>query len=136
MLYLWTGLGYLANVPPSEFQQFYEENLPVVMLGSEFLSSYGSHVDTATEIQEQVLYPVRQATLHPIYENFRVQTFRQTLLGRSSEQAKLMGELMFQVSLRINSVLQISSKTPAVAHNMTRTRKRLFLCEVVHSCYT
>ena len=103
-----TGLGYLANVPPSEFQQFYEEKLPATLRGSEFLSSFGDHIDTATEVQPSVMYPVRQATLHPIFENFRVQTFRQALLRENPDQAQLMGELMFQVNLsRISDILKL-----------------------------
>lgn len=82
---------------PSEFQQFYEERLPVSLKGSEFLERYGEHIDAATEVDPETTYPVRQATLHPIFENFRVRTFRQALLSDDSEMAKTMGELMFQV---------------------------------------
>ena len=93
------GQGYLTNVAPSEFQQFYEERVPLSLKGSAFLDTYGSHVDTATEVQKDADYPVRQATLHPIHENFRVQSFRQALMSEDPNSAVLMGELMFQVSL-------------------------------------
>ncbi len=92
------GQGYLTNIAPSEFQQFYEEQVPDSMKGRAFLERYGSHVDTATDIQEDADYPIRQATLHPIYENFRVQSFRQALLSEEADSARLMGELMFKVS--------------------------------------
>ena len=92
------GQGYLTNVAPSEFQQFYEERVPASLKGAAFLEAFGNHVDSATEILEDAEYPVRQATLHPIYENFRVQSFRQALLSEDANSASIMGEIMFQAS--------------------------------------
>lgn len=109
------GQGYLTNVAPSEFQQFYEEKVPVSLKGSAFLDAYGSHVDTATEVQKDADYPVRQATLHPIYENFRVQSFRQALMSEDPSSATLMGELMFQVSLS-NQILPKHSEDRMLMH--------------------
>ena len=96
-IFVGVGKGYLTNVAPSEFQQFYEERVPASLKGSAFLVTFGSHVDLATEVQEDADYPVRQATLHPIHENFRVQSFRQALLSDDANRASIMGELMFQV---------------------------------------
>ena len=101
------GKGYLTNVQPSEFQQFYEEKVPASLKGSAFLERFGHHVDTATEVQPDAEYPVRQATLHPIYENFRVQSFRQALLSEDANRASIMGELMFQVRSCAHSSLSI-----------------------------
>ena len=44
-------------------------------------------------------YPVRAATAHPIFENFRVRTMQQLLAHAGSDPEALLqaGELMFQV---------------------------------------
>lgn len=44
-----TGGGYLANLAPSEFAQLYEDALPEMMTGSEFITAYGRHWDAATQ---------------------------------------------------------------------------------------
>jgi hypothetical protein len=45
-----TGQGYLSNISPSEYRQFYEEKLPESLLGSQFLENYGGHWDPVTEV--------------------------------------------------------------------------------------
>ena len=92
-----TGNGYLANVAPSEFRQFFEESLPEAMEGARFLERFGRHWDGATQVQAGASYPVAQATAHPINENFRVQCFRQALLQPQADTPQLLGELMYQV---------------------------------------
>lgn len=44
------GGGYLTNILPGSFAQFYEGRLPEAVLGSDFLHSYSSHYDTVTEV--------------------------------------------------------------------------------------
>lgn len=92
---LWNG--YLANLEPSSFEADFKHDLPERVSGEEFLFRYGQTTDPVTQIQPVAIYPVRAATAHPIYENFRVHLFR-TLLSRASEELdyKLLGELMYQ----------------------------------------
>ncbi|MCA9963345.1 MAG: hypothetical protein KC423_03850 [Anaerolineales bacterium] len=88
--------GYLANLTPSEFEQHYRHLLPETMRGDDFLRQYGELPDTVTQVDPTRTYAVRQPTLHPIYEHFRVQTFARLLAGDPLANAPMMGELMYQ----------------------------------------
>ena len=44
------GRGYLSAVPPGEFSQLYEGNLPSAMMGADFLHQYGDHYDQQTQV--------------------------------------------------------------------------------------
>jgi len=68
-------LDYLCNLEPLEFETQYRNALPESISGESFLEKYGEHNDPATQIDPQVLYPVRSRTAHPIYENDRVLKF-------------------------------------------------------------
>lgn len=49
------------------------------------------------QVQADVVYPVCQASQHPVMENFRVQSYRQALMSHDPEACIILGELMFQV---------------------------------------
>jgi galactokinase len=88
--------GYLANLTPSEFEQFYARQLPEQMSGADFLDKYGNTTDTVTTVDPARTYAVRQPTAHPIYEHFRVRTFANLLKGDILANAPQLGELMYQ----------------------------------------
>jgi galactokinase len=89
--------GYLANVTPAEFEQYFAAHLPERLAGDEFLQRYEGITDPVTTVNTEVLYPVFQATRHPIYEHERVRTFARILESWSeSDQALELGELMYQ----------------------------------------
>lgn len=89
--------GYLANVTPSEFAQSFADVLPTQMSGADFIARYGSHGDAVTTIDSSRQYPVRQSTIHPIYEHHRVQLYAHLVSGyQDVATAALMGELMYQ----------------------------------------
>ncbi|BDA43718.1 probable galactokinase at C-terminar half [Coccomyxa sp. Obi] len=94
------GGGYLANVAPSDFLRVYEPELPESITGAAFLEKYGDHWDTATQVDPATTYLVRQPTAHPVWENWRVRTFRQLLLQADgadpTEQLGMLGEIMYQ----------------------------------------
>jgi galactokinase len=88
--------GYLANITPAEFEDNYDEALPHQMRGDVFLERYHGITDKVTSVNPTTVYPVRQATRHPIYENNRVQSFASILKNwRGLEQAPQLGTLMF-----------------------------------------
>ncbi|GBG79336.1 hypothetical protein CBR_g29486 [Chara braunii] len=90
-------LTYLCRVPPHRFNAVYAAILPVEIDGQTFISKYGSHGDPVTVIDPDTKHPVRAATAHPVYENFRVQSFAELLTAKRSErQLSALGELMFQ----------------------------------------
>jgi galactokinase len=71
------------------------ERLPERMTGAEFLRVRDGIDDEMSFIEADVEYPVRAATVHPIEEHLRVQTFLRLLeepVTRS--RARLLGELM------------------------------------------
>jgi galactokinase len=89
--------GYLANVTPAEFEQYFAGHLPDRLAGDEFLKRYGGITDPVTSVKPEVVYPVFQATRHPIYEHARVQTFAEILKSWSNiDQCAELGELMYQ----------------------------------------
>jgi L-arabinokinase len=93
------SIEYLARIPPSAFKYRLERKLPETLTGKEFLNTYGDHIDTVTKINEDQTYAVRIPTGHPLYENFRVLSFRQALAAEGTsirQQMEVLGELMLQ----------------------------------------
>ena len=91
---LWQG--YLANVSPSEFEQFYAHSLPLTMKGADFLAQYAGTTDSVTHIDPTRIYAIRYPTAHPIYEHFRVKAFAHLLHGNALVNGPLLGECMYQ----------------------------------------
>ena len=86
--------GYLANMSPHEFIK-HEGALPGTMAGDAFLARYGGTTDAVTVVDPGRVYPVRQATAHPVHEHARVTRFAELLLGRQDDAAwQDMGALM------------------------------------------
>jgi galactokinase len=87
--------GYLANVTPDEFAQWFADTLPLELPGAEFLEKYGGITDSVTRVDPSRTYAVYQPAVHPIREHDRVRRFA-ALLGGSLDEAALveMGELM------------------------------------------
>jgi len=67
--------GYLANLDADDYKKHFRPYLPSRMNGQEFLSRYGRTIDSATSVEPQVEYHVRQATDHHVLEARRVQQF-------------------------------------------------------------
>lgn len=88
--------GYLANLTPSEFEQ-YRQELPEQMCGEEFLARFHGTTDPITQVDPQRTYAMRQPAAHPVYENLRVRRFAELLVERPGEtQFKQLGELMYE----------------------------------------
>jgi galactokinase len=93
----WKWKGYLANITPAEFIASFASHLPHNMAGEEFLKRYTGIADPVTSVLPERMYPVYQATKHPIYEHERVKTFAQMLTNSpQSGQAEKLGELMYE----------------------------------------
>jgi galactokinase len=88
--------GYLANIPPSEFEAQFRDGLPHEMSGAEFLARYQGTTDSLTRIEPSVRYAIRIPTAHPVYENFRVQAFARLLREEvTPHNLRQLGECMF-----------------------------------------
>jgi L-arabinokinase len=91
--------GYLANITPEELAARFEPSLPEQMGGAEFLARFGGTTDVVTTVRADGVYPVRQATSHPVRENARVSRFADLLGalegGTTEETAREMGALMY-----------------------------------------
>ena len=100
----WSALpyrGFLANIPPSVFEQKYLALLPDQTDGIEFLSKYGISIDGVTKIEPERIYQLRACAYHPVRENFRIAGFLELLRNFGKTKNKhasllLMGEAMFQ----------------------------------------
>ena len=89
--------GYLANITPADFEEFFAPYLPVEMQGAEFLRRYRGTVDPVTAVKPDHRYPVYQATRHPVYEHARVRRFADLLADwQGGARAEMLGELMYQ----------------------------------------
>eukprot|EP00898_Chlorokybus_atmophyticus_P005965 jgi/Chlat1/636/Chrsp103S00005 len=89
------NMKHLVQVPPHRLELSYAPAIPDHILGSNFISKYGSHEDTVTTINPSTHYAVRTPMAHPINENFRVKTFAQLLKAPECDLS-VLGELMYQ----------------------------------------
>uniref|UniRef100_A0A0E0Q2A2 GHMP kinase N-terminal domain-containing protein n=1 Tax=Oryza rufipogon TaxID=4529 RepID=A0A0E0Q2A2_ORYRU len=113
------SLEYLCNIPPHRYcadndilqlhlnfryEAIYAKDIPEVITGDAFLKKYGDHDDTVTAIDPKRSYNVKAPTRHPIYENFRVETFKALLeAANTDEQLSALGELMYQCHYSYNA---------------------------------
>lgn len=83
---------YLAALSPRELEA---QRLPERMSGAAFLRVRDGVDDEMSAVEPDVEYPVRAATLHPIEEQARVETFLELLDGSvGPPRARLLGEVM------------------------------------------
>ncbi|RDY10485.1 L-arabinokinase [Mucuna pruriens] len=91
------SLDYLCNLPPHRFEALYAKIIPESIVGETFLKEYKNHNDPVTIIDQKRTYGARAPTMHPIYENFRVKTFKALLSSATSTyQLAALGELLYQ----------------------------------------
>ncbi|CAH2078916.1 unnamed protein product [Thlaspi arvense] len=91
------SLDYLCNLSPHRYEARYADKLPDFMLGQTFIEEYSDHDDPVTVIDEKRSYSVKAPARHPIYENFRVKTFKALLTSATSdEQLTALGGLLYQ----------------------------------------
>ena len=89
--------GYLVNITPSIFEQYFADKLPQEIKGNVFIEQYQSTADNVTVINPDFVYKIDKPTSHPIYEHFRVQLFAELLQKSLTEQTLLqLGEFMYQ----------------------------------------
>ncbi|XP_051199033.1 L-arabinokinase [Lolium perenne] len=98
------SMEYLCNLPPHRYEAAYSKDIPEIITGDAFLVKYGDHNDTVTVIDPKRSYSVKAPTRHPIYENFRVETFKALLTAANTdEQLAALGELMYQCHYSYNA---------------------------------
>jgi galactokinase len=93
--------GFLANIPVPIFEEKYLSLLPGEISGKDFLSQYKVSIDTVTNIDEDKIYKPSVCGSHPVYENARVNEFRNLLKSFNKQEDKegsliRMGNLMMQ----------------------------------------
>lgn len=90
--------GYLANLSPQEYGTNFEAHIPEVLAGNQFLFRYGGITDSVTTVVPDRIYPVKNATAHPIFEHARVKRFAGLLndLQNQPDAAVEMGQLMYE----------------------------------------
>jgi len=92
------ALNYLTELTPKEFRDGYEQEIPDVIVGSEFLNRFKTHDDPVTVIQPDATYHVAGPTRHPIDENDRVLKFMDALrMAKNGQEQALStaGECMY-----------------------------------------
>jgi galactokinase len=93
--------GFLANIPVPAFEEKYISLLPEEISGKDFLSQCKVSIDPVTTINEQKIYKPLVCGSHPVYENARVNEFRDLLKSFKKQDDKQtaltkMGNLMLQ----------------------------------------
>jgi galactokinase len=92
--------GYPSDIPPSIFRSCYEQRLPEVWTGAEYLRNGATHIDPYTQVRPDVPYRIRASMRYAVEENHRIHTFVE--LVRSAPEiatdspCSLLGELMYQ----------------------------------------
>ena len=88
---------YLANVTTEQFERELARHLPEEMAGADFLARYQETADRVTSVAPGRTYRVHAPAAHPIYERWRVETFRDLLLEPASDaRRRRLGELMYE----------------------------------------
>lgn len=108
--------GYLANVPPSLWEQQLRAQVPETISGAEFLARYGGTTDTVTHVDPARTYAVRQPAAHPIYEHHRVRLFRSLLesigLPQRTQRAQSQNNVVHTASQpSVFSVTSVADET-------------------------
>ncbi len=79
--------GYLANLTPDDYKALFRPQLPEMMRGDEFHARYGVTIDTATAVDAEERYHVRQAADHHVLEARRVRRFVEELETSAAKHA-------------------------------------------------
>jgi L-arabinokinase len=93
--------GFLANIPVPVFVEKYLLLLPKEISGKDFLDQFKVSIDTVTSIDENKIYKPAVCGSHPVYENERVNDFKNLLKSFKKQEHKQvaliqMGKLMMQ----------------------------------------
>ena len=94
--------NYLCNISVQEFREQCESLLPEQMQGEEFLERYGEILDTATQVEPEKIYPVKNRVEHMIYENARTQQFITAIKNAGKDPERIQdalreaGNLMYE----------------------------------------
>jgi L-arabinokinase len=101
--------GFLGNISTDDFENKYLSLLPESITGDLFFRQYGISIDTVTTIDPSKIYFLKKCAAHPVYENFRVNRFKELLQNFSKQTdkkdtLKKMGELMLQSHASYSSV--------------------------------
>ncbi|AFK05245.1 GHMP kinase [Emticicia oligotrophica DSM 17448] len=98
--------GFLSNISPSKFESDFARSLNS-MYGKDFIHDFGVVTDKLSVIKPDSFYNIKACTKHPIYENYRVNSFKQLLKSLSEanyeEILPILGELMYQAHESYNN---------------------------------
>ena len=86
--------GYLANLDPDDYKQFFRPHVPESITGREFLERYGPTDDPVTSVEPEVGYAVRHATDHHVLEGRRVRRFVEFLEKAEGLEGRPRGQAL------------------------------------------
>jgi len=125
-----TTRGYLCNLTPEEYVARWKDSLPSRMTGAAFLARYGKTNDPVTRVIPETTYMIRSRTEHPIYENARVESFREHLRRAGErgvhrvhgvhEEMIHAGELMYASNWSYGSRCGMGSRETELVVRMVR----------------
>ena len=98
--------GFLSNISPSQFEADFARSLNS-MYGKDFIHDFGVVTDALSVIKPDTFYNIKACAKHPIYENYRVNSFKQLLKSVNEhnyeDMLPIMGELMYQAHESYNN---------------------------------
>ncbi|GGD49995.1 hypothetical protein GCM10011514_12730 [Emticicia aquatilis] len=98
--------GFLSNICPSQFEADFARSLNS-MYGKDFIHDFGVVTDSLSVIKPDTFYNIKACAKHPIYENYRVNSFKQLLKSVNEhnyeDMLPIMGELMYQAHESYNN---------------------------------
>ena len=80
--------GYLANLDPDDYKNFFRPAMPEWMGGKAFLDRFGPTIDPVTQVDPDERYPIRHAADHHVLEARRVRRFVEFLEQARAQQAE------------------------------------------------
>ena len=101
--------GFLSNISVHQFENQFRNLLPPTMSGEKFIAEFGDTIDSVTKIDRETNYPILQSTLHPIYENERVNDFKNIIeklnitRGDSDDDLEQLGSIMLDAHKSYNA---------------------------------
>ena len=128
--------GYLANLDPEDYKQFFRPRLPETIRGARFLDAYRGTIDTATTVQPDVDYHVQRAADHHVLEARRVRQFAEALEQANAappgtrDQGKWLdraGHLMYASHLSYTNDAMLGAPECDLLVQLVREREKLGL---------
>lgn len=120
-------LEHLANLPLSEYENDLRPLLPMTITGSGFITQYESTGDTATTLDPQKSYHVRDAADHHVREMHRVTRFISLIKQTDKQDEDARRQSMIEAGKLMNQSHRSYSQCARLGHELTNLLATMLL---------